>query len=118
MERPKIIYSEETQLWNLWFHSDNSSYGLLRQGVATSPNITGNWSTATFPDKSNAEPYCLGPYELLQIFNPLGGPSQDFGLFQDVDGTFLYSCILRFDSKYVNRFRLCALQQWRRGRVS
>lgn len=29
-----------------------------------------------------------GPYELLEIENPLGGPSQDFGLFQDVDGTF------------------------------
>ena len=41
VERPKIIYSQETNLWNLWFHSDNSSYGLLRQGVATSPNITG-----------------------------------------------------------------------------
>ena len=43
VERPKIIYSQETNLWNLWFHSDNSSYGLLRQGVATSPNITGEW---------------------------------------------------------------------------
>lgn len=41
VERPKIIYSEESKLWNLWFHSDNSSYGLLRQGIATSPNITG-----------------------------------------------------------------------------
>ncbi|TRM56947.1 glycosyl hydrolase [Schizophyllum amplum] len=68
VERPKAIFSEELHEWVLWFHSDNSSYALLQQGVATSPNIT-------------------GPYTFRRVFSPLGGTSQDFGLFQDVDGT-------------------------------
>lgn len=41
VERPKAVFNEATQLWVLWFHADNSTYGLLRQGVAVSPNITG-----------------------------------------------------------------------------
>lgn len=48
----------------LWFHSDNSSYGLLKQGFATSPNVT-------------------GPYTFQDAITPLGGTSQDFGLFKD-----------------------------------
>ncbi|KAJ6602226.1 glycosyl hydrolase [Mycena sp. CBHHK59/15] len=67
VERPKTVFNTATQEWVLWFHADNSSYGLLRQGVATSPNVT-------------------GPYTFQDTFSPLGGTSQDFGLFQDVDG--------------------------------
>ncbi|KAJ7145036.1 glycosyl hydrolase [Mycena filopes] len=65
--RPKAVFNAATQEWVLWFHSDNSTYGLLQQGVATSPDVTGAY---TFQD----------------VFSPLGGTSQDFGLFQDVDG--------------------------------
>ncbi|KAL1743672.1 glycosyl hydrolase [Schizophyllum fasciatum] len=68
VERPKVVFSEQTQEWILWFHSDNSSYDLMQQGIATSPNIT-------------------GPYTFQRAFSPLGGTSQDFGLFQDIDGT-------------------------------
>ncbi|KAF9468664.1 glycosyl hydrolase [Collybia nuda] len=68
VERPKAVFNEPTQTWVLWFHADNSTYGQLRQGVATSPNIT-------------------GPYVFKESFQPLGKPSQDFGLFQDVDGS-------------------------------
>ncbi|KAJ7904806.1 Arabinanase/levansucrase/invertase [Mycena leptocephala] len=67
VERPKSVFNAATQEWVLWFHSDNSSYGLLQQGIATSPNVT-------------------GPYTFQDVFSPLGGTSQDFGLFQDVDG--------------------------------
>ncbi|KAK6992542.1 importin subunit alpha [Favolaschia claudopus] len=67
VERPKAVFNAATQEWVLWFHSDNSTYGLLQQGVATSPNVT-------------------GPYTFRDVFSPLGGTSQDFGLFQDVDG--------------------------------
>lgn len=41
VERPKVVFSEELDKWVLWFHSDNSTYGLLRQGTALSDNITG-----------------------------------------------------------------------------
>ena len=67
VERPKVVYNEPTKSWVLWFHADNSTYGLLGQGVATSPNIT-------------------GPYDFLGTHRPLGDFSQDFGLFQDDDG--------------------------------
>ncbi|THV04295.1 Arabinanase/levansucrase/invertase [Dendrothele bispora CBS 962.96] len=72
VERPKAVFNQETQTWVLWFHSDNSTYGLLRQGVATSPNIT-------------------GPYAFQEVFSPLGGTSQDFGLFHDVDHDASYA---------------------------
>ncbi|CAE6422307.1 unnamed protein product [Rhizoctonia solani] len=67
VERPKVVYNEPTKTWVMWFHADNSSYGLLGQGVATSPNIT-------------------GPYTFQYTLRPLGDFSQDIGLFQDDDG--------------------------------
>ncbi|KAJ6556548.1 hypothetical protein DFH09DRAFT_1491071, partial [Mycena vulgaris] len=66
-ERPKVVFNKATQDWMLWLHSDNSNYGLLGQGGDTSPNVT-------------------GPYTFQGAFSSLGGTSQDFGLFQDVDG--------------------------------
>jgi hypothetical protein len=48
----------------MWWHADNSSYGLLLQGFARSPNIS-------------------GPYEFVSATAPLGNWSQDFGLFTD-----------------------------------
>ncbi|KAG6919609.1 hypothetical protein DXG01_003473 [Tephrocybe rancida] len=95
VERPKAVFNEPTQTWILWFHADNSTYGQLRQGVATSPNVT-------------------GPYTFKETFQPLGGPSQDLGLFQDVDGSAyaLYSngdadadhdnLITRLNANYTN----------------
>ncbi|KAH7099235.1 glycosyl hydrolase [Auriculariales sp. MPI-PUGE-AT-0066] len=67
VERPKVVWNELEQQWRLWWHSDNQTYGLLKQAVATSPNIT-------------------GPYTFLGSHSPLGDFSQDFGLFQDDDG--------------------------------
>ncbi|RDB18999.1 hypothetical protein Hypma_014328 [Hypsizygus marmoreus] len=67
VERPKAVFNVLTQNWVLWFHADNSTYGLLRQGIATSPNVT-------------------GPYTFHETFRPFGNPSQDLGLFKDVDG--------------------------------
>ncbi|KZV89385.1 Arabinanase/levansucrase/invertase [Exidia glandulosa HHB12029] len=67
VERPKVIWNEPSKQWRLWWHSDNSTYGELKQAVATSPNIT-------------------GPYTFLGSHRPLGDFSQDFGLFQDDDG--------------------------------
>lgn len=48
----------------MWWHADNSSYGLLLQGLATSPTIG-------------------GPYTFVNATSPLGNWSQDFGLFTD-----------------------------------
>lgn len=83
VERPKSVFNAATQEWVLWFHSDNSSYGLLQQSVATSPNVTGTdiWSVHNFVLRRSP-----GPYTFQDVFSPLGGTSQDFGLFQDADG--------------------------------
>lgn len=48
----------------MWWHADNSSYGLLLQGLATSPTAG-------------------GPYTFVNASSPLGNWSQDFGLFTD-----------------------------------
>lgn len=69
VERPKVVYNELEKQWRLWWHSDNHTYGLLKQAVATSPTIK-------------------GPYTFLGSHSPLGDFSQDFGLFQDDDGEF------------------------------
>ncbi|KAG6836839.1 hypothetical protein H0H93_002519 [Arthromyces matolae] len=89
VERPKAVFNIPTQTWVLWFHADNSTYGELRQGVATSPNITGQLKClCTFVGRLKAmHVFGSGPYTFRETFQPLGGPSQDFGLFQDVDGS-------------------------------
>jgi hypothetical protein len=46
------------------WHADNSTYGWLLQGLATSPNIT-------------------GPYTFSNVTAPFGNWSQDFGTFTD-----------------------------------
>lgn len=48
----------------MWWHADNSTYGLLLQGFATADKIQ-------------------GPYEFVNVSSPLGNWSQDFGLFTD-----------------------------------
>ncbi|KAK7935715.1 hypothetical protein PG985_001210 [Apiospora marii] len=64
IQRPKVVYSEGTSQYHMWWHADNSSYGLLLQGLATSPTVE-------------------GPYTFVNATSPLGNWSQDFGLFTD-----------------------------------
>ncbi|KAK8111258.1 carbohydrate-binding module family 35 protein [Apiospora kogelbergensis] len=64
IQRPKVVYSERTSQYHMWWHADNSSYGLLLQGLATSPTAG-------------------GPYTFVNASSPLGNWSQDFGLFTD-----------------------------------
>ncbi|KAL2017519.1 hypothetical protein VTK56DRAFT_2011 [Thermocarpiscus australiensis] len=64
IQRPKVVYSKASNEYHMWWHADNSSYGLLLQGFARSKNIS-------------------GPYEFVSATAPLGNWSQDFGLFTD-----------------------------------
>lgn len=48
----------------MWWHADNSTYGWLLQGLATSDNPA-------------------GPYTFVDATAPLGNWSQDFGMFTD-----------------------------------
>ena len=63
----------------MWWHADNSTYGLLLQGLATS---------------DNAE----GPYTFQDATAPLGNWSQDFGMFTDYKDGKVYSLYSNGDS--------------------
>ncbi|KAF8709739.1 glycosyl hydrolase 43 family, partial [Rhizoctonia solani] len=65
-ERPKVVYSEKTKQWVLYFHSDNPSYSLHYQAIGLSPNVT-------------------GPYVYQDSYLPFGLPSQDLGMYVDDD---------------------------------
>lgn len=64
----------------MWWHADNSSYGLLLQGLATSPTIA-------------------GPYTFVNATAPLGNWSQDFGLFTDYKDGRSYALYSNGDRK-------------------
>jgi hypothetical protein len=67
IERPKVAYNEKTKKYVMWFHYDNSNYGLAHQGVAVCDSAP-------------------GPYKLLSHFMPNGHQSRDIGMFSDADG--------------------------------
>jgi len=64
----------------MWSHADNSTYGLLLQGHAASPNIS-------------------GPYTFVSATAPLGNWSRDFGIFIDYKDSRSYSLYLNGDRK-------------------
>ncbi|KAI0437841.1 family 43 glycoside hydrolase [Xylaria telfairii] len=70
IQRPKVM----------WWHADNSSYGLLLQGFASSDKIE-------------------GPYDFINATSPLGNWSQDFGLFTDWRDGRSYALYSNGDSK-------------------
>ncbi|PYH84541.1 glycosyl hydrolase family 43 protein [Aspergillus uvarum CBS 121591] len=68
VERPKVIYNDNTKKYVMWLHIDDSSYAEARAGVATSDTV-------------------CGAYTYLNASRPLGFQSRDLGLFKDTDGT-------------------------------
>ncbi|OJZ81390.1 carbohydrate-binding module family 35 protein [Aspergillus luchuensis CBS 106.47] len=68
VERPKIIYNDDTSKYVMWMHIDDSSYGEAKTGVATSSSV-------------------CGQYDYLGSFQPLGHQSRDIGLYKDDNGT-------------------------------
>ncbi|KAF2016779.1 carbohydrate-binding module family 35 protein [Aaosphaeria arxii CBS 175.79] len=72
IQRPKVVYSEETGKWHMHWHADDSKYSLLLQGFATSDSPQ-------------------GPYEFEGAISPLGNWSQDFGIFTDYKDGRSYS---------------------------
>jgi hypothetical protein len=70
MERPKVLYNEQTGRFVLWFHHElkGRGYGAGHVGVAVSDTVT-------------------GPYEFLSSFRPNGHDSRDMTVFQKSDGS-------------------------------
>ncbi|KAK8222744.1 glycosyl hydrolase family 43 protein [Phyllosticta capitalensis] len=68
VERPKVIYNDDTSTYVMYMHIDDSSYGEAEVGVATSSSVCGS-------------------YEYQGSFQPLDHQSRDINLFKDDDGT-------------------------------
>jgi hypothetical protein len=64
----------------MFWHADNSTYGWLLQGFASSSNIA-------------------GPYTFIDATSPLGNWSQDFGMFTDFKDGKSYSLWSNGDRK-------------------
>ncbi|KAF2732648.1 glycoside hydrolase family 43 protein [Polyplosphaeria fusca] len=80
IQRPKVVWSEESRKWHMHWHADNAAYGLLLQGLAESSRIQ-------------------GPYTFVRATTPLGNWSQDFGLFTDYKSHKSYSLYSNGDRK-------------------
>lgn len=45
IERPKVIYNDETGKYVMWMHVDSSDYGDARVGVAEGDTVCGQYRT-------------------------------------------------------------------------
>ncbi|EKD18875.1 uncharacterized protein L3040_005098 [Drepanopeziza brunnea f. sp. 'multigermtubi'] len=68
VERPHVIFNEETGTYVMWMHIDSHDYKEAKAGVATSDSICGD-------------------YKYMGSVQPLGFQSRDMNLFKDTDGT-------------------------------
>ncbi|KAL2061359.1 hypothetical protein VTL71DRAFT_7632 [Oculimacula yallundae] len=68
VERPHVMYNDQTKKYVMWMHIDSSNYGDAKAGWATSDTVCGN-------------------YNYLGSAQPLGFQSRDLNVFKDTDGT-------------------------------
>jgi beta-galactosidase len=88
IERPKVIYNEETKQYVLWMHIDRNDYSYARVGVAVS-------------DRPQ------GPYRYLGSVRPNGQMSRDMTVFRDADGR----AYLVYASENNNTMQVCLLSK-------
>ncbi len=86
IERPKVIYNDETKNFVMWMHIDKKDYSYARTGVAVSEK----------PE---------GPYKYLGSFQPNGQDSRDMTIFKDEDG----KAYLIYASENNNTMHICRL---------
>lgn len=67
IERPKVVYNDQTKKFVMWMHIDNYNYSKAAAGVAVSDSPTGN-------------------FEYSHSLRPYGEESRDMALFKDTDG--------------------------------
>ncbi|MBN1779870.1 family 43 glycosylhydrolase [bacterium] len=72
IERPKVLYNEQTGQFVMWMHWESSNYGAAECGIARSGTIDGD-------------------YELVAHFRPNDNMSRDCTLFRDDDGTAYFA---------------------------
>lgn len=67
VERPKVVYNENTGKFVMWMHIDNYNYWQATAGVAVSDSPT-------------------GPFTFIEAVRPNGAESRDLTLYKDDDG--------------------------------
>ena len=92
IERPKVAYNAKTNKYVMWFHYDNSSYGLAHQGVAVCDSAK-------------------GPYKFLNHFLPNGHQSRDIGMFSDADNKTYIGYAANSDKGINSEVRLVELSE-------
>ena len=84
LERPKVIYNDNTKKYVMWMHIDYSDYSLANAGVAISNSPT-------------------GPFQYLGNSGPNNAMSRDMTLFKDDDGkAYLFSSSENNATMYVS----------------
>jgi hypothetical protein len=68
IERPKVIYNDQTEEYVMWLHWEGQNYAEAEAGVFHSPTVCGD-------------------YAYVSSFRPEGNMSRDDTLFKDDDGT-------------------------------
>ncbi|KAH7368739.1 glycosyl hydrolase [Plectosphaerella cucumerina] len=79
IQRPKVVFSKQTGKYHMFWHADDRPYTRLAQVFATADRIA-------------------GPYTFQKAFQPLGTPSQDFGIFTDYKDEKSYALYSSGDS--------------------
>ncbi|MBR6745929.1 MAG: family 43 glycosylhydrolase [Muribaculaceae bacterium] len=74
IERPKVIYNDNTKQFVMWMHVDDHNYWQATAGVAVSDSPT-------------------GPFRFIEAIRPNGAESRDLTVYKDDDGKayLLYS---------------------------
>lgn len=68
LERPKVVYNQETKKYVMWMHIDDANYTKASVGIAISDHP-------------------IGPFKYLECKRPHGFDSRDMTIFKDDDGT-------------------------------
>lgn len=85
IERPKVIYNDNTKKYVMYFHLDSAGFKMGMVGVATSDTVAGT-------------------YKYVHGLQPDGQRSLDMTLFQDNDGTAYL--VRSVDNKYAGIIHL------------
>jgi hypothetical protein len=84
IERPRVIYNQNTKKFVMWIHLDNNVYSAAQVGVAVSNNP-------------------IGPFHLVSNFKPNNEDSRDMTVFKDENGkAYLYNSSENNNTIHVN----------------
>ncbi|KAJ2905550.1 hypothetical protein MKZ38_005194 [Zalerion maritima] len=90
VERPKVLYNDNTGNYVLWMHIDSSDYGEAKVGVAVGDTVCGSYEPL-HPVRVIPRLFALltvfAALDWVGAYQPLGYQSRDIGVFEDDDGS-------------------------------